>query len=147
MEGNLINMADKKKYDAVIVGSGPNGLAAAITMAQKGLSVLLIEAKEKIGGGMRSASLTLPGFVHDVCSSVHPLGVASPFFQSLNLKACGLKWIFPPAPLAHPLDNGKVVMLENSVNATAAELGIDRDSYRNLIQPIVNKWDYLLGEI
>src|SRR5213079_3037864 len=93
-------------YDAVVVGSGPNGLAAAITLAQAGRSVLVFEAKDTIGGGARTKELTLPGFQHDVCSAIHPLGLASPFFRSLPLEQYGLEWIQPSAPLAHPLDDG-----------------------------------------
>jgi phytoene dehydrogenase-like protein len=97
-------------YDAVVVGSGPNGLAAAITLARAGCSVLVLEANATLGGGARSAELTLPGFVHDVCSAVHPLALASPFFGSLSLERFGLKWIQPRIPLAHPLDRGRAAM-------------------------------------
>ena len=102
------------KYDAVVVGAGPNGLAAAITIARTGRSVIVYEAKESIGGGSRSMELTLPGFVHDVCSAIHPLGLSSTFFRSLPLEQYGLEWIHSPAPLAHPLDDGTVAMLERS---------------------------------
>ena len=98
-------------YDAIIVGSGPNGLAAAITLARAGRSVLVCEANATIGGGARSAELTLPGFVHDVCSAVHPLAAGSPFFRTLPLKRFGLEWIQPEIPLAHPLDNGAAACL------------------------------------
>src|SRR5471030_2404842 len=96
----------KRDFDAVVVGSGPNGLAAAILLQQKGLSVLLLEGKETIGGGLRSAELTLPGFIHDICSAVHPLAVASPFFETLPLSSFGLEYIFPGIAAAHPFDNG-----------------------------------------
>src|SRR6267142_5123311 len=92
------------EFDAVVVGSGPNGLAAAITLRQRGLSVLLLEGRKDIGGGLRSAELTLPGFTHDICSSIHPLGIASPFFRTLPLESHGLEWILPPVAAAHPLD-------------------------------------------
>src|SRR5579871_5355872 len=94
------------EFDAVIVGSGPNGLAAGIVLLQKGLSVLMLEGKPSIGGGLRSAELTLPGFIHDICSAVHPLAVGSPFFQTLPLAEYGLDFIFPPVAAAHPLDGG-----------------------------------------
>ena len=134
-------------YDAVVVGSGPNGLAAAITIAQAGRSVLVREAAEEIGGGTRSAQLTLPGFVHDVCSAIHPLGAASPFFRTLPLADHGLEWIHAPAALAHPLDDGPAVLLERSVDATAAGLGEDADSYRRLVGPLARDWDRLADAI
>ena len=138
-----------KQYDAVIVGSGPNGLAAAITLAQAGSSVLVIEGKETIGGGLRSAELTLPGFIHDPCSAVHPLGMASPFFRSLPLERFGLRWIQPDAPLAHPLGSGQAdaVLVERSLHATAARLGVDADRYRMLMEPLVDNWEGLLSDI
>ncbi len=125
--------------DAVVVGSGPNGLAAAITLARAGRSVLVVEAAETIGGGVRSAELTLPGFVHDVCSAIHPLAKASPFFRELPLDEHGLELVDPPAPLAHPLDDGTAVMLERSVEETAAGLGPDADAYRKLMAPLVER--------
>jgi len=134
-------------YDAVIVGAGPNGLAAAITLARAGKSVLVLEAKETIGGGTRSAELTLPGFVHDICSALHPLGVASPFFRDLPLAHYGLEWVFPPASLAHPLDDDTAVLVEGSVDATAANLGPDAARYRRLMGPLVAGWQGLLGDL
>lgn len=131
---------EKREYDAVVVGSGPNGLAAAILMQQNGLSVLLIEGKETIGGGMRSAELTLPGYLHDVCSAIHPLAVCSPFLTTLPLARHGLEYIYPEIAAAHPFDDGKVAVLKYSIEETAAQFGIDRDAYVNLIQPIVNDW-------
>src|SRR5436190_1561238 len=115
-------MPNKLSYDAVVVGSGPNGLSAAIRLAQAGLSVLVLEANETIGGGIRSAELTLPGFIHDVCSAIHPLGIGSPFFRQLPLEKYGLSWIHPEFPLAHPLD-GVAAVLERSVANTAEGLG------------------------
>jgi phytoene dehydrogenase-like protein len=134
-------------YDAVVIGSGPNGLAAAITLARAGRSVLVIEGKDTIGGGMRTAELTLPGFAHDICSAVHPLGVASPFFRSLPLNQHGLQWVQPEAPLAHPLDDGQVVLVERSVRATARRLGRDEGAYRRLIGPLVERWQDILVDL
>jgi phytoene dehydrogenase-like protein len=133
----------RTKYDAIIVGSGPNGLAAAITLARAGCSVVVFEAAETAGGGTRSAALTLPGFTHDVCSAVHPLALASPFFAALPLADHGLGWAQPPAPLAHPLDGGQVVMVERSVQQTADGLGNDGRAYRALMEPLVANWDDL----
>src|SRR5918998_590362 len=123
-------MAEHASYDAVVVGAGPNGLAAAITLARAGRSVVVREANETVGGGARSAELPLPGFIHDVCSAVHPLAAGSPFFRTLPLAEHGLEWIFPPAPLAHPFDDGTAAVLERSVEATAATLGADAGAYR-----------------
>lgn len=126
-------MRDRSDYDALVVGSGPNGLAAAITMAREGCTVLLLEAKNTVGGGMRSDELTLPGFVHDVCSAIHPLAVVSPFFRKLKLEQKGLKWIFPPAALAHPLDDGGAALLSTSIEDTARTLGRDKKRYARLM--------------
>ncbi|BAV07251.1 Phytoene dehydrogenase-related protein [Filimonas lacunae] len=135
---------EKRDVDVVVVGAGPNGLAAAITLQQAGLQVLLIEGKDTIGGGMRSASFTLPGFVHDVCSAVHPLAAASPFFQTLPLTSFGLEWLYPEIAAAHPFDNGMAAALYASVGETAAQAGKDTDAYNKLMQPLANKWDKLL---
>jgi phytoene dehydrogenase-like protein len=128
------------RYDAVVVGSGPNGLAAAITLARAGRSVLVLEAEPTIGGGARSAALTLPGFVHDICSAVHPLAVGSMFFRTLPLHQHGLEWIYSPAPLAHPFDDGTAATLERSVGATGATLGEDAAAYWQLIAPLARHW-------
>ena len=130
--------------DAVVVGAGPNGLAAAVTLARAGLSVVVLEAAEAAGGGTRSEELTLPGFVHDVCSTIHPLGVASPFFAGLPLGDHGLAWVHAPAPAAHPLPDGTAAMLERSLDATAEGLGGgDARTWRRLMGPLVAHWDAL----
>src|ERR1051325_5060712 len=123
---------NKKDYDAIVVGAGPNGLAAAITMQHAGLSVLLVEAKENIGGGIRTKELTLPGFKHDVCSAIHPMAAASPFFQQLPLDQHGLEYIYPPICAAHPFDDGGAATLTGSVEETAQSFGIDEKSYLRL---------------
>src|ERR671915_2446088 len=133
--------------DAVVVGSGPNGLAAAITLAREGRSVLVVEAEETIGGGMRSAELTEPGFVHDICSAIHPTAVGSPFFADLPLAEHGLEFVHPPAPLAHPLSDGSAVLLERSVDETAAGLGQDAEAWRRLFDPLVRAADELLEDV
>ena len=140
-------MARSQRYDAVVIGSGPNGLAAAITMIHSGKSVAVYEAADKIGGGMRSEELTLPGFVHDVCSAVYPLAIGSPLFRSLPLVQYGLEWVQPPSPLAHPLDDGSTVMLERSLDDTAAGLGGDGDAYRRLMRPLVESWHGLGADL
>jgi len=132
--------ASERQFDSVIIGSGPNGLAAAITLAQAGQSVLVLEAEPTIGGGMRSAELTLPGFTHDLCAAVVPLALASPFFRTLPLAQNGLAFIQPDAPLAHPLDDGTAVIVERSVEQTAAGLGPDGASYARLFGPLARDW-------
>jgi len=142
-----VNPGTGARPDAVVVGSGPNGLAAAITLAQAGLSVLVREAASTPGGGARSESLTLPGFVHDVCSAVHPLGVASPLFRRLPLADHGLEWIQPPAAVAHPFDDGTAALLERSTAATGEWLGPDAAAYRALMDPFVTRWEQLYSEV
>src|SRR5215203_4079028 len=137
----------KKDYDAIVIGSGPNGLAAAITMQQAGLSVLLVEAKEQIGGGLRSAELTLPGFVHDVCSAIHPLAAGSPFFKSLPLEKHGLQFIYPAIAAAHPLDDGRAAVLHNSMQETAHALDEDGASYMKLMKPLVESWPRIVKDV
>jgi phytoene dehydrogenase-like protein len=134
-------------HDAVVIGSGPNGLAAAIELARAGRSVLVREAADQIGGGVRSAELTLPGFVHDVCSAIHPMAASSPFFRTLPLAEHGLEWIDPPLPLAHPLDGGRAVGVVRSVDATAEGLGEDREAYSRLFAPLVDAWRRLEPEL
>ena len=137
----------ERPRDAVVVGSGPNGLAAAITLAREGRSVLVLEAEATVGGGMRTAELTLPAFRHDVCSAIHPLVAGSPFFRTLPLTEHGLELVQPPAPLAHPLDGGTAAVLERSLDATAESLGRDGRAYSRLMRPLVERADDLLREI
>ncbi|HVU11172.1 MAG TPA: NAD(P)/FAD-dependent oxidoreductase [Phototrophicaceae bacterium] len=134
------------EYDAVIVGSGPNGLAAAITVARQGGKVLVIEGKDTLGGGLRSAELTLPGFVHDICSAIHPLTAASPFFKTLPLSEFGLDWIEPPAQLAHVLDGAQAVLIRRSLEETAAQLGGDERAYRTMFGWLTEHCDELLDD-
>ncbi len=131
------------ELDAVIVGAGPNGLAAAITIARTGRKVVLFEAADTIGGGCRSAELTLPGFVHDVCSAVHPFAVASPLFRTLPLANFGLEWVEPAAQLAHPLDDAEPAVAYRSLDRTAAGLGADGEAYRALLGPLAGDWPRL----
>ena len=135
------------RYDAVVVGSGPNGLAAAITLARAGRSVLVIEAAPTIGGGARTAELTLPGFLHDVCSAVHPFALASPFLKTLPLAAHGLELIQPPAPLAHPLEGGTAAVLERSIEETGRSLGVDARAYARLMGPLTAVADILFADL
>jgi phytoene dehydrogenase-like protein len=132
---------------AAIIGAGPNGLSAAITLAQAGVATTVFEAADTVGGAARTAELTLPGFRHDVGSSVYPLGVASPFFRELPLERFGLRWIEPAAAMAHPLDDGSAVMLEHSIEATAAGLCQDAAAWRWLMQPLVERWPELWSDI
>ena len=129
-----------RSHDAIVVGAGPNGLAAAITMARAGKSVLVLEAGDTIGGGCRSAELTLPGFVHDICSAIHPGAVNSPFMRSLPLYRYGLRWNYSPLALAHPFDDGTAAVLSRSVVKTSLSLGSDAQTYRKFMVPIVRDW-------
>lgn len=135
------------QLDVVVVGSGPNGLAAAALLARAGLGVLVVEAADSIGGGTRTESLTLPGFQHDVCSAVHPLGVASPCFRELELERYGLSWIHPSAPLAHVLADGTAVTLERSLSETAIRLGADGPAYHALLEPFVRRFDLFVDSV
>ncbi len=137
----------KSDFDAVVLGSGPNGLAAAIALQQKGLSVLLIEGKDEIGGGLRSAELTLPGFTHDICSAIHPLAAGSPFFSTLPLQDYGLEWIYPAVSAAHPFDDGTAAALFGTVADTAGGLGADAQAYERLMVPLVRDWPELAPQI
>jgi phytoene dehydrogenase-like protein len=136
----------RDSYDAVVIGSGPNGLAAAIELAKAGRTVLVLEAKSTIGGGTRTEELTLPGFLHDVCSAVHPLAVSSPFFRSLPLDKFGLEWCYPPASLAQPFEDGTAAVAYRSLDETVKNLGRDGESYRKLFEPFVNNAEALLAE-
>lgn len=136
-----------KEYDAIVVGAGPNGLAAAIELARCGKRVCVFEANERIGGGARSSELTLPGFIHDICSAVHPLAVGSPFFKTLSLSESGLEFIQPPAAVAHPFDDGSAVLLHRSIERTAAQLGTDARAYTRLLKPLVDDWEILAPEL
>ena len=139
-------MSKQFSYDAVVVGAGPNGLAAAIRLAQAGFAVLLVEANKTIGGGTRSAQSTLPGFVHDACSAIHPLALGSPFFRGLPLQKYGLDWIHPENPLAHPLEGDQAVLLQRPVEGTAAALGADQRSYAAVMSPLLGNWEALASE-
>jgi phytoene dehydrogenase-like protein len=140
-------VAPMAAYDAVIVGAGPNGLAAAIVLARAGLSTLILEANDTIGGGARSAEVTLPGFIHDICSAIHPMSVVSPFMRTLPLAEHGLEWRYPPAAIAHPFDDGTAATLEQSLETTAQHLGIDRDAYRRFMGPFARHAMELFDEI
>lgn len=136
----MIAAGTSRDYDAVVVGSGPNGLAAAITLRQSGLSVLLLEGKSEIGGGMRSAELTLPGFTHDICSAVHPMAARSPFFKSIPLADHGLSFVTPELAAAHPFDAGHAAVLHMSIEKTAATLGKDGPAYTRLMNSVCEAW-------
>lgn len=135
------------RYDAVVIGAGPNGLAAAVTLAEAGLRVVVLEANATAGGGVRSLPLTEPGFVHDFGAAVFPLGVGSPFFRRLPLERYGLRWIHPDVPLAHPLDGGRAALMHRSLDETAGRLGRDGANYRRLFAPLVRAWPKLGGEV
>jgi phytoene dehydrogenase-like protein len=135
------------ELDAVVVGAGPNGLAAAIEFARGGRSVLVVEAEATVGGGCRTEELTLPGFRHDVCSAIHPLAVASPFLRGIDLAGHGVEWVHAGVPLAHPLDDGTVAVLDRSLDRTAEGLGSDGPAYHKLMAPTVRGGDGLLGEL
>ncbi|MBS1531589.1 MAG: NAD(P)/FAD-dependent oxidoreductase [Bacteroidetes bacterium] len=138
---------EKRDFDAIVIGSGPNGLAAAILLQQNGLSVLLIEGKQTIGGGMRSAELTLPGFVHDICSAIHPLGAGSPCFDTLPLSSYGLEFIYPEIAAAHPFDDGRAAILTHSIEETAGLLDADAEAYKKLLLPIVVDWPGIASDV
>lgn len=132
------------EFDTTVVGAGPNGLAAAVEMARTGRKVLVVEGADEIGGGTRTEELTLPGFIHDVCSAIHPTGVASPFFKELKLD---IDWIQPPIPFSHPLDGGRSVGLHRSVEETASQLGVDESSYIGLMGPLSDGIDEVIEDL
>lgn len=135
-----------KNYDAIIIGSGPNGLSAAVELARSGAKVLVLEGATSIGGGTRTDELTLPGFQHDFCSAVHPTGLLSPYWQQLPLSQFGLEWLLPPASVAHPLDDEEAVILTQSVEETAAGLGVDERAWQKLVQPFLKNPEGLLAD-
>lgn len=134
-------------YDVIVVGAGPNGLATGITLQKEGLKVLILEAKSTIGGGMRTSEITLPGFKHDICSAIHPMLKASPFFSSINWTTYGLEFVNPEICAAHPLDSGKVAILLESLTQTAFNLGVDKSKYLQLMQTMVNNFDLLKNDL
>src|SRR6056297_1396733 len=135
-------------FDAIIIGSGPNGLAAGIRLAQEGLSVKIYEKADTIGGGTRTLELTQPGFHHDICSAIHPLAKASPFLKSLPLEKHGLEWIQPEVPVAHPLDDQPSGALFRSFEKTVSYINEkDKSNYAHSISPFLEKWDNLLTDI
>jgi phytoene dehydrogenase-like protein len=138
---------EKRDYDAIVVGSGPNGLAAAIVLQKAGLSVLVVEGKSSLGGGLRTAELTLPGYKHDICSAIHPLAVDSPFFKTLPLENHGLKFINPVLSAAHPFDDGTAAVLHHSVEQTAKSLGLDEGPYLKLFKPLIKNWPQIAPAI
>ncbi|WP_377271706.1 phytoene desaturase family protein [Peterkaempfera sp. SMS 1(5)a] len=133
--------------DAIVVGSGPNGLVAAVALAQQGLAVTVLEAAEEIGGGARSSELTVPGVLHDHCSAVHPMAVASPFLRTLGLERYGLEWAWPEVDLAHPLDSGRAAVLVRSIERTAAGLGADGAAWQRLFGPLAESYDELCDDL
>ena len=132
---------------AVVVGSGPNGLAAAVRLAQEGLDVTVLERSDRVGGGTRTSELTVPGLLHDECSAVHPMGVASPFLASLELERHGLRWLWPEIDLAHPLDDGRAGVVSRDMERTAASLGVDARTWRRLFEPLSDGFDDLLADV
>lgn len=134
-------------FDAIVVGSGPNGLSAAVALAQNGIKVKVIEAKDSIGGGTRTKELTKPGFLHDVCSAIHPTAAGSPYFNTLGLDKYGLEWIHPEYPVSHPFDNGESVLISKSFDDTLERLGKDAKNYRNLFHDFIQSWPYLSKDL
>ncbi|MBW3663299.1 MAG: NAD(P)/FAD-dependent oxidoreductase [Actinobacteria bacterium] len=136
-----------ERYDAVVVGSGPNGLTAAVALARADRHVLVLEGADTVGGGTRSAELTLPGFTHDVCSAAHPMGISSPYLRTLPLEEHGLRWLHAEVPLAHPLDHGVAAVMRRELDVTAEGLGGDGAPWRRTLEPFVRRFDALLEDI
>ncbi|MCH7909176.1 MAG: NAD(P)/FAD-dependent oxidoreductase, partial [Candidatus Hydrogenedentes bacterium] len=136
-----------ESYDAVVIGSGPNGFSAAIELARGGAQVCILEASDTAGGGVRSAELTLPGYVHDVCSAVHPLGILSPYFSTLPLEEHGLECVLPPASVAHPLDDEPAVMLYKDLDETGEYLSQDAQNWSSVFAPLLPKSKELFADI
>jgi phytoene dehydrogenase-like protein len=134
-------------YDAVVVGAGPNGLAAAVVLAEAGKSVLVLEANHTLGGGCRTEQVTLPGFHHDICAAIHPMGIVSPLLRRLPLQKFGLKWVHAPSPLAHPLDDGSAAVLHRSMTATGETLGADATAWAQLMQPFLEDADTFFADV
>jgi len=137
----------RRDFDAVVIGSGPNGLSAAIRLQQAGLAVLVLEGKDTVGGGTRTLELTLPGFRHDICSAIHPLAAASPFFKTLPLRDHGLDYIYPPVAAAHPFDDGRAVALTTSLKETSDGLGADAAHYVKIFEPLVRRWPGIVSDV
>jgi phytoene dehydrogenase-like protein len=133
--------------DAIVVGAGPNGLAAAVTLAMRGLDVTVLEAADEIGGGTRTSELTVPGVLHDHCSAVHPMGIASPFLRSLDLARYGVRWAWPEVDLAHPLDSGSAGVMVRQLDETARGLGADGRAWRRLFSPLAEGFDALAEDV
>jgi phytoene dehydrogenase-like protein len=144
---DLRDAATRPSYDAVVIGAGPNGLSAAIALARSGLSVLVVESKSTIGGGARSAELTLPGFTSDVCSAIHPTALVSPFFRALPLAEHGVEWVHPDAPLAHPLPDGSAAIMERDLALANPSLGDDAQAWRDLFEPLSSRADALFLDL
>lgn len=138
---------DDSKYDAIVIGAGPNGLAAAIRLAERGKKVCVLEAEAQIGGAARSGQLTIPGFIHDYGSAIHPLAISSPFLKRLPLAEHGLRWIHSPLAVAHPLDDGTAVVLAPSIDETVAGLGVDGNRYRAIFSYFAENADGLFSDI
>ncbi|HEY3140379.1 MAG TPA: NAD(P)/FAD-dependent oxidoreductase [Acidimicrobiales bacterium] len=140
-------MPQASDADALVVGSGPNGLAAAVTLAQAGLSVTVLEAADTIGGGTRTRELAVPGVLHDICSAVHPFGIISPYLTTLPLAEHGLEWRWPEIDLAHPLDGGRAAVFVRSLEETAAGLGVDGAAWRRTFAPLVDQFGALADDV